>query len=370
MNKKIRTVFLVIVAFFPMLLLPLISRAQGASQSVCSTEFFRPYYPSRQKFCSVGEMVADAYDPALSFPCEEMEVDHLISLRYAHKNGICDPDELKKLANDPDNLRLTHWRTNRAKGAMSAEEFAIRRLSESQADRVLADVMEIRKKHRLPKSIMTPDLKASWLIAERDRLQKMNARLIKDASELRYKHVIYRGKKMQAAKAVSFHTSRISRIVTWATFRNFGSMAAEAIPFFGVAAIVGVTALEITDACETLKANYDLNVAFNPTEAIPEEVQTVCSIEVPTKDELIKMVAKSPSQAWAQAKSYTPSLPEVSDFEINWERYMEATKSGALWLIEETGASMYDLSKAINDYWGSEIMDGISLDKIWPFGDQ
>jgi hypothetical protein len=71
-----------------------------------------------------------------------MEVDHLISLKEAWESGICGED-LKRLANDPRNLRFTAWRTNRTKGAKSPEEFADS-LPSGMKERVLKDAEALR----------------------------------------------------------------------------------------------------------------------------------------------------------------------------------------------------------------------------------
>ncbi|WP_223429052.1 hypothetical protein [Tateyamaria pelophila] len=359
------------ITLLPMLLLSFLEPTAAHSQtaSVCDTAFVRPAYPTRQAFCSIGEMVEDAYNPGVSYPCQEIEVDHFISLSYAHKNGVCDPDKLRRLANDPDNLRLTHWQTNRAKAALSPEEFATRRLSADQADRVTADAAKIRQRYGLPKLHVSSDLKTTWLISERDRLEHKNAQLLKNAAELRNTPVTYRGKKMEAAKAVSYHTSRVSRIVTRSALRNVGSMAGEALPFIGIGVIVGVTGWEISDACASLKENYELNIAFNPEEAIAEGVQSVCTIKVPSSDEIIEEIKNSPAEAWASAKGYVPSLPEISDVKIDWNSYMETAKSSAIWLMEKTGASMQDFAVAIYESWGSYGLENVSIDTFWPWSE-
>lgn len=92
--------------------------ALGAS---CSHEFFRPYYKTRSEFCRAGELVTDFYT-GKKIRCEEAEVDHVVSLREAYLQGVCG-DDLKKLAKDRDNLKLTHWTLNRRKGAMPVEDF-------------------------------------------------------------------------------------------------------------------------------------------------------------------------------------------------------------------------------------------------------
>lgn len=109
----------------------------AALAEACNEPFSRPSYPTRQAFCQLGDFLPDAYAPGRLIPCEEVEVDHLISLRQAWASGVCGED-LKRLARDPRNLRLTHWLTNRRKGYLSPEEFALR-LPSDAANQVLRD---------------------------------------------------------------------------------------------------------------------------------------------------------------------------------------------------------------------------------------
>jgi hypothetical protein len=109
----------------------------------CLGIYERPAYTSRGHFCSFGQMIEDAYKPGHRIRCEEAEVDHLISLRQAWDSGVCGPN-LQRLANDPKNLRLTYWRTNRAKGFLPPDQFA-RNLPAPVAKRVLQDASALMR---------------------------------------------------------------------------------------------------------------------------------------------------------------------------------------------------------------------------------
>jgi hypothetical protein len=87
-------------------------------------------------------------------------------------------------------------------------------------------------------------------------------------------------------------------------------VVAEAIPLAGVAVIVGVTAWDLNDSCETMKDLHELDVAFNPNAAFDTSATEVCGLEVPTKEEVWQMAKSSPGKAWASAKLYAPDLPE------------------------------------------------------------
>ena len=129
------------------LIAPLVANAE------CNEPFQRPQYNTRSHYCSPGEYVPDSYDFDKPILCELMEVDHLISLRQAWESDICGSD-LKKFANDPRNLRLTFWETNRKKGVKTPEEFAST-LPKGMADRVLRDAKSLRSEYEiLPKTVI------------------------------------------------------------------------------------------------------------------------------------------------------------------------------------------------------------------------
>lgn len=323
-----------------------------AYAQVCEAPFKRPFYPTRQAFCSVGELVKDAYDPSKLYACEQMEVDHLVSLSFAYRSGLCDANQLRRLANDPRNLRLTYWKTNRSKAAKSAEEFALGLRSARTAEKVLEDAASIRRDYRLP-----PVSNAHFLRIARQEIKKSR----RDAEILRNRMVTYKGSRMKAAQAVSHHASRASRRVTLSSLRNVGAMAGEALPFVGVAVVAGVTALEVRDACETLKDIHELNVAFNPDAAPSEDVKTVCTIEVPTREELMATVSQTPEKAWESAKASVSTLPNIEDIEIDWRSYFNATKKGAVWIVDRTGENFSDVMAALMDTWAS-----VQLPK-WPW---
>ncbi|UXX84487.1 hypothetical protein [Roseovarius pelagicus] len=122
--------------------------------------------------------------------------------------------------------------------------------------------------------------------------------------------VVYRGQKRRAEKAVSDAAQRISRRVAIASARNAGSAVAEAMPFVGISVIVGATAWELKDSCELMKDLYELDVAFNPENAIDDD--GVCGMKPPTAEEVWRAVRESPRDVWDGARSMYSDLPEWS----------------------------------------------------------
>jgi hypothetical protein len=88
-----------------------------------------------------------------------------------------------------------------------------------------------------------------------------------------------------------------TRAVVNAT-RNSSSIFAESIPYVGVAVVLGVTALDLRDTCETLKDMNELNTAFGLE---PEDQTKVCGIAVPTKAEVVDKIKGGWHEAYKAA---------------------------------------------------------------------
>lgn len=153
------------------------------------------------------------------------------------------------------------------------------------------------------------------MATENDALKKRagsladeNRRLTREIAENR---VIYRGEKTLAKEAVKDTSARVARRVTFASSRNVASVFAESLPFVGIGVIVGATVWELTDSCEMMNDLHELDVAFNPENAI--DGGEVCGMRVPDSAEVWKAIRESPSDVWAKAREYTPELPNFSE---------------------------------------------------------
>ena len=89
-------------------------------------------------------------------------------------------------------------------------------------------------------------------------------------------------------KATVQATERVTRAVAARAARNAGrnltAVAAEVLPYIGVAATLSVTALDLHDACQTIKEINELHVSMG-TEVIDEN--RVCGMTVPNANEVI-----------------------------------------------------------------------------------
>lgn len=126
-----------------------------------------------------------------------------------------------------------------------------------------------------------------------------------------FRTVTFRGQKKRLADAVGDTSKRIAKRSAVSASRNAGSVVAEAIPVAGLAVILGVTAFDLKDSCETLRDLHELDRALDPSTELAEQAKYVCGLKVPTKEEVWAKVKASPGEAWAKAKEALPDLPEM-----------------------------------------------------------
>ena len=105
---------------------------------------------------------------------------------------------------------------------------------------------------------------------------------------------------------------------------NVAAAGGEALPFFGVAVIVGATGYEMHEACATMQDLYDLQLVVAPEDADAEDRDAVCGIEVPTKEELWEGIKSAPGAAWDSAVNTASGTAE-------WARNLERPDFGATW---------------------------------------
>jgi len=104
---------------------------------------------------------------------------------------------------------------------------------------------------------------------------------------------------------------RISKRQAINAARNAGGAFGEAVPMLGVAAIVGLTAMEIKDACDTIRDSVAIRQVFDPEIEMSDEELTACGQVVPPKEELMATALASPQIAWDKLKEVAPSLDDL-----------------------------------------------------------
>ena len=102
------------------------------------------------------------------------------------------------------------------------------------------------------------------------------------------------------ATAVKVRTAAermVGRTVTGAS-RNLSSIAGQAIPYVGVTLILGSTALEIDDACDTLKDIGQMSTAIGDQ---PVDPGAVCGMQVPASADVLNQVTNNWNAAYQSA---------------------------------------------------------------------
>ena len=159
------------------------------------------------------------------------------------------------------------------------------------------------------------------------------------AGTMTIKNAMYSTRSRMADK-----TERMAR-------RGVTGMAAEAVPYFGTAAIVGLTALDIKDLCEMARASNELYFSIFEEERPSDDDPTVCSISVPTRTELWEMAKTAPGKAFNATKEALPELEDIRQIDRSdlWTfglstveksaRLFEVTKDG----VKLTMGTLLDL---------------------------
>ena len=214
-------------------------------------------------------------------------------------------------------------------GQLIIEKKAKRELKNELAETTLQLATERRLKQEL-KTELTKTV--GKLVVEKQSMRILKKQTKNQASEL------------ALSTAVNQTADRIGKRSLRSAKRNIATMPGASIPWIGPAVIVSITSLELYDLCETIKDMNKLRKIFNPSTITSDEELTVCSMEVPSKEDTILAVKKSPSAAWTKAKDITPTLEEIKatempDFSSWWDEKQKNTS---------------DLSEKINKWWKSE----------------
>ena len=191
---------------------------------------------------------------------------------------------------------------------------------------------------------------AAVLSAERGAVREARSQLVGATGELEN----IRLARKQLQKATSEIAERISVRSAKSAARELAAMPAESIPVWGTAIIVGATALELADLCQTLVDMTELRRALDPTATQSSEELTVCALEVPSRSEIWKMASDAPEKVWMTALS---ALPDVSDLHaldprtFNWPDVARNMIGNGKGLTRDVGDWMSEKGGQLETWW-------------------
>jgi hypothetical protein len=162
----------------------------------------------------------------------------------------------------------------------------------------------------------------------------------------------------RATQKIGRETARkVSRRVQRGAARNISSVAAEAIPFVGIAVIVGALSLEVKDACDTAADMAGLEAALaaeiNHAAARQDAIKAFdCPAmirgqlpdyeDLPSKEELWVSVQNTPQEAYKAARQAGISLAEVDWSGKAWsalDQSQHALEYGINWLFGDADST-------------------------------
>ena len=305
----------------------------------CRVGFKRPNYKTRQFHCSPGDLVPDAYEVNVKNLCEDTEYDHFISLKQAWCAGLSE-EQMKKIANDPRNIKPTKMQTNRSKGAKDTFAFLMKLKDPKLREKRLIQLIELKKDYGMK---VTND-ENTELFKTAKKLSVENSLLLKSGKQ---KFISFKGKNVPIEEAIETTSKNIAKRAAVRTARNLASMPAQRLPLLGLATMVGVTSWDIRDACETTNELDVLNKAINPEKPIDLEVEKICGVEIPTSEEIINAAKSSPKRVWEQAKEWVPNSEDYKNFkfsEINWDDQLELAKEKTADIADVTKGKALNVS--------------------------
>ena len=122
------------------------------------------------------------------------------------------------------------------------------------------------------------------------------------------KVIKFKGKPARVADAVGSTTQGIKRRALRTSARSVSSIAIEAIPYAGITAIVGVTVWELKDLCDTVKDVEALNQALNPDQIATDNQNSVCSVTIPSKSDILAKAATASEDLKSKVSSFLEGL--------------------------------------------------------------
>jgi hypothetical protein len=101
--------------------------------------------------------------------------------------------------------------------------------------------------------------------------------LAKEHALLRHRHETLAATSKTVARRVAMRTASSAK-------RTVATLAGKAVPYLGAATVLGLSAVDIADACQTLK---DANALASEVDAaIGEEERVICGLQVPSLEQV------------------------------------------------------------------------------------
>ena len=139
----------------------------------------------------------------------------------------------------------------------------------------------------------------------------------KEADDLKRKNRKLKDRMARLRKVTSDSVKRTVDRSAKAAVRAVATAPGKALPYVGTAVVVGATAWEIDDYCNTIRDMKAIQQEIDPSESFSKEEQRVCGMKVPTRDEILNRIKTAPRYAWQRSRELLTDLKIPPDLE-NW----------------------------------------------------
>jgi len=208
----------------------------------------------------------------------------------------------------------------RAENAISAKKKAEREFSK-QSEQLAAN----------QKLLKNTQEKLAAALIEVSTQKSLVKKLQAESSDPLLKKVLIKGVEVSLKEVVSQTSKAISKRVAKSAKRSISILPAESLPYLGAAVVVGATIIEFRDHCSTLKELAALNRIFDASKEHSKDQLEVCSMRVPSPQEVWTKAKTAPDAAWATARETIPTLNEINEWDlpnIDYNEIWASTKSG------------------------------------------
>ncbi|MFZ1661059.1 MAG: hypothetical protein WAT77_03800 [Paracoccaceae bacterium] len=164
----------------------------------------------------------------------------------------------------------------------------------------------LKKEHNKVSKELKTQKSATKILAKEMVAGKKEIKAIKTASEVDFK-----GRKRTVKEAAEEVASSVKKRVARSTTANVGSIAAEGIPYWGIAINAATTALELKLACDSMKDMDEFLFATGALTVADPETKKICGIELPSTESIWNSVKIAPRAIWIGATKSLDTLGEV-----------------------------------------------------------
>jgi hypothetical protein len=120
-----------------------------------------------------------------------------------------------------------------------------------------------------------------------------------------------KAKRIIDAKEAKIVAGRVRERLAVGVARNVGSVPAQSVPYLGIGVIVSMTAMDLYDACLTMKEFNDLLLKLGQG---VESDKAVCGMNVPTKEQVVTDLGKTWRKSFDVAKNAAEGAKEQVRF--------------------------------------------------------